>query len=77
MGSDGKLIPAQPDRYILRVVSGEEYKKDVGYVSSNILDYPVEKALWDKAEGFSKVIARFEMSLKIKPVSIELVKETK
>lgn len=74
--SDGSVIPARPDTWLLRCVSGEEYKKDTGFVSSNILDYETDKQTFDKATALVPVVVRYELSTRAKAVSVEL-KENK
>ena len=34
--SDGRVVPAQPDRYILKCVSGEDFSKDKGFLQSTV-----------------------------------------
>lgn len=61
-GSDGRVVPAQPERYILKCVSGEEFNKDDGYMQSTVLEYKVEKTIFDKVVFASPVVVKYEVS---------------
>ena len=75
--SDGRVIEAQPDRYFLKCVSGEDFSKDTGFLNSTVLEYKVDKQVFDKVIAYSPVIVRYEVSnFGAKPVSAEL-KENK
>ena len=74
--ADGSIIPSRPDTWVLRCVSGEDYKKDMGFISSNILDYETDKQTFDKTTALAPVIVRYELSTRAKAVSVEL-KENK
>lgn len=75
--SDGRIVAAQPDRYILKVVSGEDYSKDKGFLQSTVLEYKTSKEIYDKVVAYSPVIVRYEVSnYGAKPMSVEL-KESK
>lgn len=75
--SDGRIVPAQPDRYILKVVSGEDFSKDKGFAQSTVLEYKAEKEVYDKVVAYTPVIVKYEVSnYGAKPMSVEL-KETK
>ena len=75
--SDGRVVPAQPDRYILKCVSGEEFDKNVGFKQSTVLEYKVDKAVFDKVVVYSPIVVRYEVSnYGAKAMSVEL-KETK
>ena len=74
--SDGRIIAAQPDRYILKVVSGEEFSKDTGFAQSTVLEYKVKQELFDKVVAYTQVIVRYEVSnFGAKPGSVELAKQ--
>lgn len=60
--SDGKSVSAQPERYILKCVSGEKFSKVDGYCNSTILDYKVDKATFDKANFGSNISVKYELS---------------
>lgn len=75
--SDGRVVAAQPDRYILKCVSGEDFKKDTGFENSTVLEYKVTKEVYDKLNAYSPVVVRYEVSnFGAKAVSAEL-KENK
>lgn len=75
--SDGRIVNAQPDRYILKCVSGENFSKETGFENSTVLEYKVDKQVYDKVVAYSPVLVRYEVSnFGAKPVSAEL-KETK
>lgn len=75
--SDGSVVPAQPDRYILKVVSGEDFSKENGYSQSTVLEYKVEKKVFDRVVYGTPVVVRYEVSnYGAKPDSVEL-KENK
>lgn len=75
--SDGRVVPAQPDRYILKVVSGEEFSKEKGFAQSTVLEYKAEKEVYDKVVAYSPVIVKYEVSnFGAKAVSVSL-KENK
>lgn len=72
-GSDGRVVPAQPDRYILKVVSGEDFSKEKGFLQSTVLEYKVDKAVYDKVVAYSPVVVRYEVSnYGAKAMSVEL-----
>ena len=74
---DGRVVPAQPDRYILKCVSGEDFSKDTGFLNSTVLEYKADKHVYDKVMAYSPVIVKYEVSnFGAKPVSAEL-KESK
>ena len=60
--SDGSIIPAQPDRYVVKVASGYACTKDMGLANPTILDYKVEKELFDKLVYLQEVEVIYEMS---------------
>ena len=71
--SDGRVVPAQPDRFILKVVSGEDFSQDKGFLQSTVLEYKAEKNVFDKVKAYSPVIVRYEVSnYGAKPMSVEL-----
>lgn len=75
--SAGEIVPAQPDRYILKVVSGEDFSKENGFLQSTVLDYKTEKAVFDKVIAYSQVVVKYEVSnFGAKPDSVQL-KENK
>lgn len=75
--SDGRVVGAQPDRHILKCVSGEDFSKDTGFLNSTVLEYKVDKQVFDKVIAYSPVIVRYEVSnFGAKAVSAEL-KENK
>lgn len=61
-GSDGRLVPAQPDRYILKCVSGETYSKEIGFAQSTVLEYKVDKTTFDRVSAYTPVTVRYEVS---------------
>ncbi len=72
-GQDGREVAAQPDRYVLKVVSGESFKKETGFVNSTVLEYRVEKELFEKVVANTPVVASYELSnYGAKAVSISL-----
>lgn len=71
--SDGRVVPAQPDRYILKCVSGEEFTKEKGFAQSTCQEYKTDKATFDKVQAYTPVIVKYEVSnYGVKPVSVEL-----
>lgn len=71
--SDGSIVPARQDTYILKCVSSADFTKENGFSSCAILDYKVEKAVYDKAMAYSPVIVRYEFgNTNPKPISAEL-----
>ena len=75
--SDGRVIEAQPDRYILKCISGEDFSKETGFLNSTVLDYKVEKNVFDKVVAYSPVIVKYDVSnYGAKAVTVEL-KESK
>lgn len=75
--SDGRVVPAQPDRYILKCVSGEVIDKNIGFKNATVLDYKAEKAVFDRVVLYTPVIVKYEVSnFGPKPESVEL-KENK
>ena len=72
-GSDGRVIAAQPDRYILRVVSGESVTKENGWKSALVQDYKVDKSTFEKAGLHTAVVVTYDFSsYGPKPISCEL-----
>ncbi len=61
-GQDGRIVSAQPDRYILRCVSGENFSKQNGYTNSTVQDYKVEKSVFDKCFALAEVVVQYEVS---------------
>lgn len=61
-GSDGRVVPAQPERHILKCVSGEEFNKNDGYMQSTVLEYKVEKTIFDKVVFATPVVVKYEVS---------------
>lgn len=75
--SDGRVVPAQPDRYILKVVSGEEFSQEKGFLQSTVLEYKTDKHIFDKVKAYSSVLVKYEVSnFGARPMSVEL-KENK
>lgn len=60
--SDGRTIGAQPDRYVLKCVSGETFSKDTGFGNPTVLEYKTDKATFDKCVAYSPVNVTYEMS---------------
>ena len=68
---DGRVVPAQPDRYYLKVVSGEKFTEEIGFVNSTVLEYRVDEAFFNKVKANSKVVAHYELSnFGAKPMSL-------
>ncbi len=59
---DGSFVPEQPDRYIVKVASSYSITKDNGLEQANILDYKVDKDIFEKLQYLSKVEVMYEMS---------------
>lgn len=71
--SDGIIVPAREDTYILKCVSSADFTKEKGFSSCAVLDFKVDKAVFDKAVAFSPVVVRYEFgNTNLKPVSAEL-----
>lgn len=71
--SDGRVVPAQPDRFILKVVSGEKFTQEDGFVQSTVLDYKVDQSVFNKVKAFTPVVASYEISnYGAKAVCVEL-----
>lgn len=72
--SDGHVVPAQPDRYIVTVASSYQFTADMGFVNPAVLEYKVEKELFDKLKYGTKVLVLYEMSNgnTPKPLSLQL-----
>jgi len=71
--SDGRVVPAQPDRFILKVISGEKFTNEDGFAQSTVLDYKVEQNVFNKVKAYSPVVASYEISnYGAKAVGIEL-----
>ncbi len=72
-GSDGRVVPAQPDRYILKCVSGEDYDKNLGFKQSTVLEYKTDRVVYDKVSCYTPVVVRYEVSnYGARAMSIEL-----
>ncbi len=61
-GQDGNIVPAQPDRYILKCVSTGEFDKNIGFKQATVLDYKVDKSTYDSSTVYSPVVVRYELS---------------
>ena len=73
--ADGRVVPAQPDRFILKVVSGENFSDLNGFENSTVLDYKTTKEVFDKAKAYSPVSVKYEVSnFGAKPDSVEIKK---
>ena len=71
--SDGRIVEAQPDRYVLKVVSGEDFSKDKGFLQSTVLEYKCDKTVFDKVIAYSPVVVKYEVSnYGAKPMNVEL-----
>ena len=71
-GSDGRVVPAQPDRYVVTAVSSYEFSQEEGYKNPAILDYKVEKEVFEKIKFGTKVVVVYEMSNSNSPKPISL-----
>ena len=70
---DGNIVKSQPDRWLLKVCSSSSFDKNLGFIDSTILDYPVTEDVYEKVVVNNKVIALFELSnFGTKPQSVEL-----
>lgn len=73
-GSDGRSVAAQPDRYILKCISGEDFSEVDGYSQSTVLEYKVDKATFDKAKFGTNALVKYEVSnYGAKADSLELI----
>lgn len=72
---EGNVIPAQPDRYVVKVASSYDCTKETGLDKPNILDYKVEKEVFDKLTYLTEVEVMYEMSSSgiNKPVSLKQI----
>ena len=71
--SDGRIVEAQPDRYVLKVVSGENFSDINGFENSTVLDYKTTKEVFDKAKAYTPVCVKYEVSnYGAKPESVEI-----
>lgn len=61
-GQDGREVEAQPDRYVLKVVSGVNFSKETGFENSTVLEYKVDKTIYDKVIAYTEIIATYELS---------------
>lgn len=60
--SSGEVVPAQPEKFVVKVISSYECTPDKGMSDPTILDYKVEKELFDKLKFGTKVRVKFNMS---------------
>ena len=60
--SSGEVVPAQPDRYILKCVSGEDFNEQNGFIQSTVLEYKTNEIVFDKARCYSPVLVKYEVS---------------
>ena len=74
-GSDGSVVPAQPDRYVVKVISSYKFTKEEGYERPTILDYKVDKETFDRLTYGTDVQVVYEMSTagSNKPVSLSII----
>lgn len=73
--TDGSIIPAQPDRFVVKVASAYACTKDMGLANPTIIDYKVEKEVFDRLTYLQEVEVVFELSSSgtNKPVSLKIV----
>lgn len=60
--SSGEFVSAQPDKYILKCVSGEEFNEQDGFIQSTVLEYKTNEMVFDKARVYSPVLVKYEVS---------------
>lgn len=72
---DGKIIPAQPERFIVKVASGEEIQELNGITNVNIMEYRVSKEEFKNFKYLSPIVATYEFSTYgVKAISLALAK---
>ena len=71
---DGVLIEARPEKYVLKCVSGEDCRQDVGFSKPVFNEYEVAKEEFEKAKYLQKVLCKYDFSeYGIKPVGVKLL----
>lgn len=71
--SDGNVVPAQPDRFVVTVASSYACTKDEGLCEPTILDYKVTQDVFAKLKYLSEVEVTFELSTSGSNKAIELM----
>lgn len=72
--SEGKVIPAAPDRYIVKVASSGNITKENGLEDTTILEYKVDKAIFETLGYLSKVRVSYNFSsYRMEPLSLEVI----
>lgn len=75
-GSDGRAVAPQPERYILKCISSEEFNEVDGFEQGTILEYKVDKNTFDKAKYQTSVLVKYEVSnYGCKADSLELIQK--
>lgn len=75
-GSDGRPVPAKPDRYILKCISSEKFNEVDGFEDGTLLEYTVDKNTFDKAKFSTSVLVKYEVSnYGCKADSLELIQK--
>lgn len=71
---DGRVVPAQPRRFIVQVASSATWDKDMGLVDPVILEFKVDDILFNKLKFLNRVKTEYEYTNNgAKAVSIGLI----
>jgi hypothetical protein len=72
----GKNVPAQPDRWFVRVVSSQDFSQENGFDKPAIMEFKITKEECDKFKYLSPVVVTFEFgTYGNKPLTVENTKK--
>lgn len=72
---DGKLVDAQPEKFIILCASGEKINSDTGIENALIQEYKVSREEFQNFKFLQKVQCRYDFSTYgPKPVSVSVIK---
>lgn len=75
-GQDGNIVPAQPERYVLKVASSFKIDQETGFEDVTILDYKVDESLFNTMKFMDKVEVTYEFSTyKLTAISVKPIQK--
>lgn len=74
--SKGEKVAAQPEKYVLKVISSPLFKQNEGFVNPIILDYKVDSLVYASVKYGDKIKVYYEFtSYGCKAKDVELIKQ--
>lgn len=72
-GQDGRVVPAQPERYVAKIASSYKIEDGTGLEEVTILDYKVSEELFKKLKFLQRVEVSYEFSTyACKPMEVKI-----